>query len=67
VNWYQLCRWRFSRGFNLDGNFKAEHSKMRNPDDEVIITDGTGFFVKEAPYKEHLQLAEESKQVGAAM
>jgi hypothetical protein len=40
---------------------------MRNPDDEVIITDGTGFFVKEAPYKEHLQLAEESKQVGAAM
>jgi len=37
---------------------------MRNPDDEVIITDGTGFFVKEAPYKEHLQLAEESKQVG---
>jgi hypothetical protein len=52
-----------TRGYVLDGNFSAEHLRMKNPDDEVILTDGTAFFVKEMEYKNHLKLALETKQV----
>jgi hypothetical protein len=52
-----------TRGYVLDGNFSAEHLRMKNPEDEVILTDGTAFFVKELEYKNHLKLALESKQV----
>ncbi|KAI0915315.1 hypothetical protein AcV5_003820 [Taiwanofungus camphoratus] len=37
----------YTRGFMMDGNFSAEHLKMRRPRNDVEITDGTGFFVAE--------------------
>jgi hypothetical protein len=37
--------------------------KMRQPDGDVALTDGQGYFVEEAPYREHLQTATEIKQV----
>jgi hypothetical protein len=40
---------------------------MKNPDDEVILTDGTAFFVKEKEYKQHLSLALETKQVSRSV
>jgi hypothetical protein len=52
-----------TRGYVLDGNFLAEHLQMKNADNEVILTDGTAFFVKEKEYKQHLMLALETKQV----
>lgn len=36
---------------------------MRNPLDDVSLTDGTSFMVAEEPYKRHLKQAVESKQV----
>jgi hypothetical protein len=53
----------FRREYVLDGNFKAEHMKMRKSADEIIITDGTGFFSTEKRYKEHLKVAKEYKEV----
>lgn len=47
----------------MDGHFSAEHLKMRNPEDDVNLTDGAGFMTQDAPYKEHLRVAREAKDV----
>ena len=50
-------------GFMMDGNFKAEHMKMRNPDNDVPLSDGTGFMVSRLPYEAYLKSAVERQQV----
>jgi hypothetical protein len=55
----------FMRGFMMDGNFQAEHMKMRNPENDVALSDGTGFMVSPTPYKAHLKSAVEMRQVGS--
>ena len=47
----------------MDGNFSAEHMAMRRPDDDVPITDGTGFMVGAERYKTHLATAAEPRRV----
>ncbi|KAH9011246.1 hypothetical protein EDB84DRAFT_1445273, partial [Lactarius hengduanensis] len=34
----------FMRGFMMDGNFQAEHMKMRNPENDIPLSEGTGFM-----------------------
>lgn len=51
--------------FVMDGNFSAEHLKMRCPWDDVPISDGHGFMVTDGPYKSHLQGKLEQREVGA--
>ena len=53
----------FMRGFMMDGNFQAEHMKMRNPKNDVPLSDGTGFMVGKKPYESHLKSAAERRQV----
>ena len=53
----------FMRGFMMDGNFQAEHMKMRNPENDVPLSDGAGFMVSKKPYKLHLKSAVERQQV----
>lgn len=36
---------------------------MRNPDDDITLSDGHGLMVTDAPYKAHLQVAKEIKEV----
>ena len=48
----------------MDGHFSAEHLKMRNPEDDVSLTDGAGFMTQDWPYREHLKIAHEAKDVG---
>jgi hypothetical protein len=47
----------------VDGNFKAEQIKMRKPDDDVALIDGEGYMVTDRPYREHLRVAIETKEV----
>ena len=56
----------FMRGFVMDGNFQAEHMKMTNPENDVALTDGTGFMVSRIPYDLHLKSAIERRQVSSA-
>ena len=56
-------RWKYSRGYVFDGNFSAEQLKMKRPEDDVHLTDGDGFMVQEGPYREHLKVAIEIKEV----
>ncbi|KAF8256693.1 hypothetical protein EI94DRAFT_1774915 [Lactarius quietus] len=46
----------------MDGNFQAEHMKMRNPKNDVPLFEGTGFMVSQKPYELHLQSALERQQ-----
>ena len=49
----------------MDGNFQAEHMKMRNPENDIPLSEGTGFMVSRAPYELHLQSAFERRQVSS--
>jgi hypothetical protein len=53
----------FMRGFMMDGNFQAEHMKMRNPENDVPLSDGAGFMVSKKPYELHLKSVVERRQV----
>ena len=53
----------FMRGFMMDGNFQAEHMRMRNPENDVPLSDGAGFMVSKKPYELHLKSAVERWQV----
>jgi hypothetical protein len=35
----------FMQGFMMDRNFQAEHMKMKNPENDVPLSEGTGFMV----------------------
>jgi hypothetical protein len=47
----------------VDGNFSAEHMKMKRPMDDVWLSDGEGYLVEERPYIKHLKETLEIKQV----
>ena len=55
----------FMRGFIMDGNFQAEHMRMRNSENDVLLSDGTGFMVSKKLYESHLKLAVERQQVSS--
>lgn len=57
--------WLRRRILVTDGNFKADHMKMRRPELDVVLTDGEGYFVEEAPYQEHLRDFQDIRQVSS--
>ena len=59
----KLGRWKYSRILNMDGNFKAEHMRMRHPENDIPIADGTGFVVGTQKYKTYLAATQEEKRV----
>ncbi|KAF8272281.1 hypothetical protein EI94DRAFT_1769986 [Lactarius quietus] len=64
-NWreYENSDILFMRGFMMDRNFQAEHMKMRNPENDVPLSEGAGFMVSQKPYELHLQSALERRQI----
>ena len=36
----------------MDGNFKAEHMKPKNPDEELWLMDGRGYMVTSGMYNQ---------------
>src|SRR5260370_36949833 len=53
----------FMRGFMMDGNFQVERMRMKNPEDNIPLSDGAGFMASKKPYKSHLKSAVERWQV----
>jgi hypothetical protein len=49
----------------VDGNFTADHLKMKNAHDDVALTDGDGYMVQEGPYQQHLEESPEVEVVGS--
>lgn len=56
-------RWVYMRSFVMDGNFSAEHMKMRQPRNDVPLSHGAGYMVAPGPYKTHLAVAQEDREV----
>ncbi|KAI0693052.1 hypothetical protein C8T65DRAFT_586084, partial [Cerioporus squamosus] len=50
-------RWKHAASVIMDGNFGAQHQKMKNPQDDVRFADGHGYMVTDGPYKAHLKTA----------
>ena len=58
-----LSREKYYRVLAIDGNFKGDHVRMRNPKDDVKLTNGEGYMVADSRYQEHLKITKEVKQV----
>jgi hypothetical protein len=58
-NWKKLPSWVTRRTITVDGNFHADHIKMRRPDLDIKLTDGLGYVVEDAKYREYLSVAKE--------
>jgi hypothetical protein len=58
-DWKNLPNWVTRRTITVDGNFHADHIKMRRPDLDIMLTNGQGYMAEEAKYKEYLSVAKE--------
>ncbi|KAG9312103.1 hypothetical protein JVU11DRAFT_3015 [Chiua virens] len=48
----------------VDGNFTAQHMRMKKPDDDVFLANGLGYMVEEKAYQRHVATAAENSEVG---
>ena len=58
-DWKNLPNWVTRRTIAVDGNFHADHIKMRRPDLDVMLTNGRGYMAEDAKYREYLNVAKE--------
>jgi hypothetical protein len=63
-DWKDLPNWVTRRTIMVDGNFHADHIKMRRPDMNIMLTNGQGYMVKAVGYEEYLSVAKEHCVVG---
>jgi hypothetical protein len=47
----------------VDGNFSAQHMKMRKPEDDVPLSDGLAYMVTNGPYQKHISQAANNEEV----
>ena len=57
-------RWLYTRSIVIDGNFSAEHLKMRLPEGDIALSPGGRYMVEPKRYELHLNTGKEIKQVG---
>ena len=58
-----VSRWLYTRSIVIDGNFSAEHLKMKQPEEDVALSPGRRYMVEPNRYKLHLNTGKEVKQV----
>jgi hypothetical protein len=56
-------RWLFQRSLVVDGNFSAQHLKMRRAEKDIRLVKGEGYMVEEDSYQCHLHTAQDIKEV----
>lgn len=47
----------------VDGNFTAQHMKMRKPESDVFLSDGLAYMVANKPYQKHIAQAANNEEV----
>jgi hypothetical protein len=60
---FSYVSWLVMQRYVVDGNFTAQHMKMKTPDDDVLLADGMGYMVTEWPYQTHVAESAEEKEV----
>jgi hypothetical protein len=56
--------WLYNRSIVIDGNFSADHLKMRRPENDVCLTPGSRYMVEPTHYEAHLQATVDHQEVG---
>ena len=56
------CRFLYALFLALDGNFQLKWKKVSSNEQDPSLSDGLSFFVKNEPYKEHLEKHWDQKQ-----
>ena len=56
-------RWLYTRSIVIDGNFSAEHLKMKQPEEDVALSPGGRCMVEPERYELHLSTGVEGRQV----
>ncbi|KAN0078144.1 hypothetical protein V8E55_010201 [Tylopilus felleus] len=46
----------------VDGNFTAQHMKMRRPEDDVALSNGLAYMVANRPYQDHVMNAADNEE-----
>jgi len=62
-DWKNLPNWVTRRTITVDGNFHADHIKMRRPDLDISLNNGQGFMAEDGRYMEYLSVAKEPSLV----
>lgn len=62
-DWKELPNWVTRRTITVDGNFHADHIKMRRPDLDIKLSNGRGYMVEDGKYQEYLNVAKEPRLV----
>jgi len=57
-----VIRWLYTRSIFIDGNFSAEHLKMRRPEEDIALSPGGRYMVEPKRYESHLKTGKEIKQ-----
>ena len=63
-DWMNLPNWLTRQTITVDGNFHADCIKMRRPDLDIMLTNGDGYMVEDAHFREYLSNAKEPHFVG---
>ena len=58
-----VSRWLYTRSIVIDGNFSAEHLKMKQPEEDVALSPRGRYMVEPNRYELHLNTGKEVKQV----
>ena len=58
-----MPRWLYTRSIVIDGNFSAEHLKMKQPEEDIALSPGGRYMVEPKRYELHLNTGKEIKQV----
>jgi len=58
-----VFRWLYTRSIVIDGNFSAEHLKMKQPEEDIALSPGGRYMVEPKRYELHLNTGKEIKQV----
>ena len=53
----------YTRSIVIDGNFAADHLKMRHPENDVALSPGGQYMVEPTRYKAHLESAVDHREV----
>jgi hypothetical protein len=67
LDWKRLPNWITRRTITVDGNFHADHIKMRRPDLDIALSNGQGYMVEDGRYMEYLSVVKEPRLVSGLM
>jgi hypothetical protein len=55
-------RWKYTRGFVMDGNFTCYHRQQKRKQDDVWLKDGHGYMTGQDTYQKHITAAVEKRE-----